>query len=360
MKKYFISTISIILSLQIICAIAQEKVAHMEFETTEYNFGDIKEEKGKVSYEFRFKNTGNIPLIITMVSSSCGCTTPFYTREPILPHQEGYIKVEFDPSNRPGQFIKTITIRSNADNSPVTLKIKGNVVENKKLNIYRYKIGDLKLENFHFQIGNIIKGETKTKSIGVFNNSNTPIKLEFNNVPKHLKFEVHPFIIPPQNIGEITCIYNTNLIDDWDYVIDRIQISINGKIITENNLVVTAIIQEDFSKLSEEYLKRAPIALFENNVYDFGEIKTGTKVNAQFTLINKGKENLIIRKLYSSCGCTITQPEKKIILPGERVTIKATFDTSDRLGDQSISITVITNDPKNYKQILRISGKVIN
>lgn len=360
MNKHIFLIVFAIIIKTICYSIAQENKAHMEFETTEYNFGDIREENGKVSYEFRFKNTGSSPLIITMVSSSCGCTTPYYTREPVLPQKEGTIKVEFDPSNRPGQFIKTITIKSNADNSPITLKITGNVIENKKISNYRYKIGDLRLENIHFQIGNITKGEIKTKSIGVYNTSNTPLKIEFKNNPKYIIMSTHPVIIPPQSYGEITCEFNTNLTDDWDYIIDRIQLSINGKIITENNLVVTAIIKEDFSKLSEDYLKRAPIAYFENNTFDFGEVKQETKVQAEFLLVNKGKENLIIRKIYSSCGCTVVQPEKKIISPGESIKIKTIFDTSGRSGDQNTSVYVITNDPKNYKQVLKIYGKVTN
>jgi len=357
MKKHSFLLIFLIFIIQIN---AQENKAHIEFQVTEYDFGNIKEENGKVSYEFKFKNTGKVPLVITMVSSSCGCTTPYYTKEPIMPEKEGSIKVEFDPTNRPGQFIKTITIRSNADNSPTTLKIKGNVVESAKASNYRYKIGNLKLENIHFQIGNITKGEIKTKRINIFNDSDTPTKIEFLNIPEHIKMETHPVILPPRSFGEITCKYNTALIDDWDYVINRIQLSINGKNITENELVVTAIIKEDFSKFSEDYIKKAPVAYFDKNILNFGEVKQGTKITGEFILTNKGKENLIIRKIYSTCGCTIVDPEKKIIEPEESITIKALFNTSGRFGDQSTSIIVITNDPKNYKQILKMTGKVVN
>jgi len=78
------------------------------------------------SFEFSFKNTGKEPLILANCQASCGCTTPSCPKEPIAPGASGIIKVRYD-SNRVGVFSKTITITSNAKNSPVTLSIKGKI-----------------------------------------------------------------------------------------------------------------------------------------------------------------------------------------------------------------------------------------
>jgi len=65
-------------------ATGNESVGVIEFENAIYDFGTVKE-GATVEHSFKFKNTGNAPVILAQVSASCGCTTPDYTKEPILP-----------------------------------------------------------------------------------------------------------------------------------------------------------------------------------------------------------------------------------------------------------------------------------
>ena len=76
---------------------------------------------------FAFKNTGKEPLIISETHGSCGCTVPTAPKEPIQPGASAEIKVHY-ATDRIGQFIKTVTVTSNAANSPKILVIKGNVL----------------------------------------------------------------------------------------------------------------------------------------------------------------------------------------------------------------------------------------
>jgi len=108
-------------------AFAQQKPS-MDFARTEHNFGTIKEEMGAVTTQFEFTNTGKSPLIIQRVSASCGCTTPGYTREPVLPGKKGSISVKYSTVRRPGTFNKTITVYTNVPDTVYVLTIKGNVV----------------------------------------------------------------------------------------------------------------------------------------------------------------------------------------------------------------------------------------
>ncbi len=98
----------------------------MTFKYTDHNFGTM-EQGSDVSFNFEFINTGKSDLIINNVATSCGCTTPEWTRQPVASKQRGAIKVKYD-SNRIGNFNKTITVYSNAKNSPVELRIRGNIV----------------------------------------------------------------------------------------------------------------------------------------------------------------------------------------------------------------------------------------
>lgn len=104
---------------------AQESAAKIEFKTETIDYGEI--EKGSDGVRvFEFTNTGSSPLIISKVSSSCGCTIPKKPEAPILPGKTGKIEVKYD-TNRPGPIRKAITVISNADTPTKVLKIKGTV-----------------------------------------------------------------------------------------------------------------------------------------------------------------------------------------------------------------------------------------
>jgi hypothetical protein len=95
------------------------------FQSLEHDYGTITQ-GANGDCVFKFKNTGNEPLILSDVRKSCGCTTPTWSKEPILPGQSGVINVGYNTNNI-GTFSKTITVISNATNSSLVLTIKGTV-----------------------------------------------------------------------------------------------------------------------------------------------------------------------------------------------------------------------------------------
>ena len=116
---------------------AQDKVAKIDFKTDTIDYGTI--EKGADGVRvFEFTNTGEAPLIVSKVSSSCGCTVPKWSKEPILPGKTGEIQVKYD-TNRVNPIRKTITVISNADTPTVALKIKGTVVDSSKESVLEKK-----------------------------------------------------------------------------------------------------------------------------------------------------------------------------------------------------------------------------
>ena len=105
---------------------AQEKVAKIEFKSDVIDYGEIARNSDGIRV-FEFTNTGNAPLIISKVTSSCGCTIPKKPEEPIMPGESGQIEVKYD-TDRVGHIRKTIMVTSNADTPKVPLKIKGKVL----------------------------------------------------------------------------------------------------------------------------------------------------------------------------------------------------------------------------------------
>lgn len=132
MKKFFLLSLFVSMAFTMINAqdvkIQDQPLngPKISFSELEHNYGTLK--KGDDgNCEFTFTNEGNEPLILSNVKASCGCTTPSWTKEPIMPGKTGTIKVRYN-TNNVGGFTKTITVTSNAIDSPrVTLKIKGKV-----------------------------------------------------------------------------------------------------------------------------------------------------------------------------------------------------------------------------------------
>jgi hypothetical protein len=341
-------------------SMAQQRKANISFKQISFDFGKIKEADGLASTVFEFINTGSLPLIIQDVQASCGCTTPEYSKEPVKPGEKGYVKAVYNPEGRPGSFNKEITVKSNAENSPIVLKISGTVVPKEPTveEQFRYTMGDIRLQSSHAGFGKIAPGATGTQTINVLNPSDKPVKITFMQVPDFLTVKAKPETLKPGQKGVIEIGYNAAKKNDWGFLIDYLYFSLNGSNNPDHKVTITAEITEDFSKMTEEQKANAPKISFDNPNYDFGAVQAGTKVEYDFTFTNKGKSDLIIRKINTTCGCTTSAPKDKVIKPGASSSIKAVFNTQGYRNMQTKVVTVITNDPLSSTITLWIKGKV--
>jgi hypothetical protein len=98
----------------------------MDIPNTKFNFGHMKE-GDKVRHTWVVKNTGSAPLMIANVQTSCGCTAPFYPKEPILPGKEGEITLEFNSAGKGGHVQKNALIIANSDNAPFSIGFDADV-----------------------------------------------------------------------------------------------------------------------------------------------------------------------------------------------------------------------------------------
>lgn len=101
-----------------------------------------------------------------------------------------------------------------------------------------------------------------------------------------------------------------------------------------------------------------PRISFQEKDYNFGTVKSGAEVTHEFSFRNKGDADLIITDVKTSCGCTAAVTSAKTIAPGEKGTLKVTFNTRGRRGHQTKTITVSSNDPKQPQAAVRIAGEV--
>ncbi len=333
----------------------------ISFDKETHDFGNIREEDGKARYDFQFTNTGGKPLIINQVKASCGCTSPDWSKEPILPGKRGFVSATYDPMNRPGPFNKSLTVVSNATNPNMVLFIKGDVTAKPVTmeDTYRFSMGDIRMVSNNVSFAQILKGKTATQEVEIINVSQNPVRISFNKVPNYLVLKAVPEVLKPEEKGKIIVTYNSELKNEWGFVVDRVDVMLNDQFNTTNRLTVSATIEEDFATWTPEQIANAPSISFDNNTFDFKEIKQGEKVEHVFTITNQGKSDLIIRNVKASCGCTAVSPVDDVIKPGSSTTMKVIFNSTGKIGAQNKTITIISNDPQKSRSILWVKGNVL-
>jgi len=351
---------SFVLIFIAVSLLSQSSGPSIAFKATEHDFGKIKEQDGKVTYNFTFVNTGAEALLIQNVSTSCGCTSPDWTRQPVAPGASGFVSATYDPAGRPGSFRKYVTVISNGEPASSRLTIFGEVAPKPRTveDDYRYAMGELRLKSNHLSFGNIKNTEKKEASLEIVNNSDKTMEISFDLVPAFLSVSASPAKLAPGEKGSIKAIYDAPKKNDWGFLIDRVNVKVNGVSERDYRLVVSANIEEDFTALTPEQLADAATLVIDNPEFNFGTIKQGEKVEHEFIIKNSGHTNLMIRSVKASCGCTAVQPEKNLILPGESTKMKVIFNSAGKMGTQNKTVTVITNDPKNSKAIFWVKGTV--
>ncbi len=102
----------------------------------------------------------------------------------------------------------------------------------------------------------------------------------------------------------------------------------------------------------------APVITFERDIYDFGKIESGEKIQHDFKLRNTGKSPLIISNATATCGCTIPETPKEPILPGKEGVIKVVFNSEGKLGMQDKVVTITSNANPNVNTV-HLVGEVL-
>jgi len=110
--------------------VKQTNAPIMNFDKSSYDFGKITR-GDKVTYDFKFTNTGKSPLIITNAVASCGCTTPNWPKTPVIPGQSGQITVVFNSTGKVGLQDKMVTITANTNPAQTVVHLVGEVLEKK-------------------------------------------------------------------------------------------------------------------------------------------------------------------------------------------------------------------------------------
>ena len=357
MNKYSILLFCLVCSL---AAMSQKAV--ISFEEKTHDFGKVNEEDGKITHVFDFTNRGITPLVVSRVQASCGCTTPVWTKEPVEPGKKGTITVTYNPSGRPGTFTKTITVYSNATDEQMVLTIHGEVIPKSNENTtYPVVIGSLRSKSKVVQMNNVEKGKSQTRILDIKNTSNSSVRVNIENLPAYMSATVSPETIKPNEEAKLTFSINSKTAAQWGPISDDVYLILNGnkKYSEEYKLTVVSNIIEDFSKLTLDQKRKAPILEIPVRSLDLGTLRAGTKRVGKFRVNNKGQNALEIRRIINNNKEMSVRSAKTSISGGRSSSIYLSLNSKNLSeGDYKKSVTVQTNDPENSFIILILSWKV--
>jgi hypothetical protein len=332
------------------------------FPVSKFNFGRVNEDKGRVSHVFKYVNTGKKPLKILNVHTTCGCTSPEWTRKDVQPGDTGQILVVFDPDNKVGDFSKDLNILTNGNPAQVSVTVEGYVHSPKREidAMFPAQIG-----NLSFSAGELnlpAKKENKVDSVwlGIFNSSDQPIMIyAFGNAKSALVKAVPPSLSIGTRAGKnVLFLYDGSLAGGLGKRVDTIIIQTNDRDVPTKQIVIKANIVQNFDNLTPEQKANAPVVDIKQTEADLGQLYQGETGTFTFTITNTGKSDLIVRKVATDCKCitsVIPAPVKK----GAKGKVVVSFNSKGRHRDVVETFTLITNDPKNPEITLTLKAKVV-
>lgn len=331
------------------------------FSTTKTDLKSIDEANGTVSTVFRFTNIGKGPLTIKEVNASCRCTAPEWTQTPVKTGDSGFVKVTFNPAKLSGAFERTMTVVTDGDPQVTYLTITGSVNGETAEIIEKYPRmqGSLRFTTYDINFGRVYKDGSDSTGIVIYNPTDKQIQIKGIKTPPHIRITTKFRSIEPKSILPVSIQYYGNVPDDYGYRVDECLIRTSDDSIPDKVILVTSSLEENFSKLTPDQLKKAPSIQFTTPEIDLGEIKVKSVHTVVYEFVNKGKSDLMIREVSAGCGCTVVNIDNKVVKKGKKGTITVRYSTQSDYDLVNRTVTVITNDPKNTTQTLVLKAKIV-
>lgn len=323
----------------------------------EHDFGAFNEDDGKVRTEFRFVNDTDAPVSIRKVRSSCGCTVPEYSKKAISPGDTATITAVYNPTGRPGRFSKSLVAYFD-DDSQQRMLIKGVVIgaQNTLRSRFPVENGPVRLRGTMIPFGAVKTGKLKSHFMDVYNASKEPVVPYWTDVPKYLRITAAHDTIQPGEQGVYSMVITPSRDIPYGILTDSVSFNVPGE--SPLKIELAAIIEEDFSGLTDKQRADAPKVAVDTDMLDFGEFSEADSPITRTVLVtNNGKSDLLLRRVYTGDkGFEISVPKTKV-KKGKSVKITVRFNPSQFSGTLlNGRMQLITNDPDRPLTTVRLVG----
>ncbi|MFM2376361.1 MAG: hypothetical protein RLZZ165_1458 [Bacteroidota bacterium] len=352
--------------------------AWIVFEETTHDFGS-REYGSPAEWAFKFRNVSRQAVRISAVKAGCGCMSSEWPREDILPGKGGAVRVSY-PSQRPGEFRKPISVTCQGRPDPVILYIQGRtgpapggagtaeaMAAAPALPApdiaYSVPRGGLTFERTVEDMGRILTSEEDADIVFRFRNtSSSPISIRQARVEAgpEVTLAFQDETVPPGQESSVTATISGRrmkaLGQPGGYFSREFAFHTDEGAHAKKELSLRGSFKPIYT---EREKATSPHIEFVAASVEGERVIEGEQYVHDFIFRNTGQSPLTIISAQASCGCTAIRPPAGSIAPGDSAAITATFDSRGRLGTQSKSIVVTTNDIGNPTVVLRFSLEVV-
>lgn len=308
---------------------------------------------------FQIKNDGDKPLVISNVTTSCGCTVADWTKEPIAPGATGVVTSTFD-AKALGHFYKDIGVYCNASARPIYLMLRGEVSADPKnyTLTHPYEIGAIRLNKAAIEFDDTNKGDKPTMEILVANTTSDVYTPVLMHLPPYLEAVAVPERIGKKATGKIKVTLDTDKLPKFGLTTATVYLSRfpGDKVSEENAIPVSAVLLPDFSNMSQQQRLNPPAVQLSATEFTVPPLAENAKKKLTVVVKNVGKSDLEITDLQVFNPALGVQLKKRVLKPGAQTKMKITvYGKYLKKVKSAPRVLMITNDPNCPKIVIRVN-----
>ena len=353
MKQIFTSIL-----LWAVACLAGYAQAKATFDKTVHDFGVVLW-KHPATAKFQIKNDGDKPLVISNVTSSCGCTVVDWTQAPIAPGATGEVSAIFD-AKALGHFYREVGVYCNASFRPIYLTLQGEVSADPKnyTLTHPYGIGNVRLNKDAIEFDDANKGDKPVAEILIANTSSEAYTPVLMHLPPYLEAVAVPERIGKKGTGKILVTLDTDKLPKFGLTTATVYLSRfpGDKVSDENSIPVSAVLLPDFSHLTEQQRANSPVVELSATELTFPSLAENQKKSQTVIVTNVGKSDLEISDLQVFNPALGVQLKKRVLKPGAKTKMKITaYGKYLKKVKGTPRVLMITNDPNQPKIVVKVS-----
>lgn len=308
---------------------------------------------------FTIKNDGDKPLVISNVTTSCGCTVADWTKTPIAPGATGTVSSTFD-AKALGHFYKDIGVYCNAADRPIYLMIQGEVSADPKnyTLTHPFEIGAIRLNKDAIEFDDANKGDKPTMEILVANTTSEVYTPVLMHLPPYMEAVAVPERIGKKGTGKIKITLDTDKLPKFGLTTATVYLSRfpGDKVGEENAIPVSAVLLPDFSHISQQQRLNPPAVELSTEELTLPPLAENEKKSQKIVVKNVGKSDLEITDLQVFNSALGVQLKKRVLKPGASTKMKITaYGKYLKKVKGTPRVLMITNDPNCPKIIVRVN-----
>ncbi len=353
---------AILLVISLLFAASVVSAHPIKFTTAEWDFGTIAEDGGDVSHTFTFTNTTATPLVITDIHTTCGCTTPEYSKRPIAANAQSTIKITYDPMYRPGRFSRDVTIYTSASREPVVLRISGDATP-RKLSVeqqYPYILREgVRISSLYTPLGNVSPNSPQQAQWEIINTSQSRHTIEFrvsNAAKSHLKIESPSAL----EAGEVAVVNVRYELPSQGAVYGELNDVVDSYIDGRRSLMQIRTRGYAIDNFDPSSKKGVTNGVFSENFINFGAFSLSKgDLSRRLVIENRGMETIHIRAIECPEGVEVVSKRGMEIAPSKDLVLSINLLRGDlELGSMVKYITFILSDPDQPVVKVKVVGEV--